>query len=81
VIKLYAVNDFKNDLGYAIADIDSRQIRRIIQKYYSASDNFLWLQPKGEPPILKFGTLTDKEIASYDAAVERSFRATTAAQR
>ena len=74
VIKLYAVNDFKNELGYAIADIDSRQIRRIIQKYYSASDNFLWLQPKGEPPVLKFGTLTDKEIASYNAAVKETIQ-------
>lgn len=63
VLKIYDNTNIKDKIGYVVCDIDSNALRKIMEKYQTKQEIYIWLQPLGDRQILGNGTL---EAASQD---------------
>jgi sensor histidine kinase YesM len=77
VFKIF-YNNATRTIGYIVCDIDPKPISSIIKKYVYSDDQIVWLQTKGDRPIIKAGAMSDRQKAYYDHTValvaDNSFR-------
>ncbi len=59
VLKIYDNANTKKKIGYIVCDIDSKVLKRIMEKYCNNEQMFMWIQPLEDRPILSSGTLED----------------------
>lgn len=65
VLKLYNYVNINSKVGYVVCDIDSKALRKILEKYRVDEEMFIWMQPLGDRPILSAGTLSDSAREDY----------------
>jgi Putative regulator of cell autolysis len=70
VLKLYNNGNHRNVIGYVVCDVDSKVLRKIMEKYSSDKSMFIWLQPMGDRTILSIGNLQDNDANSYQKISE-----------
>jgi len=63
-------NNATRTIGYMVCDIDQKSLKKIIQKYVYSNDQIVWLQCKGDRPIIKVGDLSQKQKVYYDHTVD-----------
>lgn len=66
VLKLYNNSNIQDKIGYVVCDVDSKEIKSIMEKYNTDEEVFIWLQPTGDRPILSSGTLKESDKSSYE---------------
>ncbi|MDC7289416.1 sensor histidine kinase [Blautia schinkii] len=66
VLKLYNYVNINSKVGYVVCDIDSKALRKILEKYRVDEEMFIWMQPLGDRPILCTGNLSDSAREDYD---------------
>ncbi len=69
VFKIFYKNATRT-IGYMVCDIDQKSMNRIIKKYVYSDDQIVWLQCKGDRPIIKVGNPTQKQKVYYDHTVD-----------
>jgi len=57
VLKLYKNSDTSKVIGYIVCDVDSRDIRTIMEKYVTSNDMIIWLQPMDDKKAVSVGTI------------------------
>ena len=55
VLKIYT-NNVRTKIGFLVCDVDLKAITRIIEKYVYSDRQLVWLQPRGDDPLLVFGS-------------------------
>lgn len=70
VLKIYNVGYIRDEIGYVVCDIDSKNFAAIMKKYNINGDMYLWLQPTGDQPILWMGELEEAEEKEVEAFQE-----------
>ncbi|MFA9464942.1 MAG: histidine kinase [Velocimicrobium sp.] len=65
VLKIYDNANTKKKIGYIVCDIDSKVLKRIMEKYCNNEQMFMWIQPFGDRQILSSGTLEDANVDYY----------------
>lgn len=65
VLKLYPYVNISAKCGYVVCDVDSKAIRKIINKYNLNGEMFIWMQPEGDRPILTSAQPTEDTIEDY----------------
>ncbi|MDF2988499.1 MAG: sensor histidine kinase [Eubacterium sp.] len=63
-------NNASKTIGYIVCDIDPKTINKIIGKSVYSNDQIVWLQAKGDRPIIKIGNMTEKQEAYYHHIVD-----------
>lgn len=61
VLKIYSNGNSRNKIGYAVCDIDSKNLLAIMEKYSTGETMYLWFQPMGDRPALCIGRLQENE--------------------
>ncbi len=69
VFKIFYKNATRT-IGYMVCDIDQKSLNKIIKKYVYSDDQIVWLQCKGDRPIIKVGNPTQKQKVYYDHTVD-----------
>ena len=65
VLKLYNYVNINSKVGYVVCDIDSKALRKILEKYRVDEEMYIWMQPLGDRPIVSTGTLSDSASGDY----------------
>lgn len=65
VLKLYNYVNIHSKVGYLVCDIDSKALRKILEKYRVDEEMFIWMQPLSDRPILTAGDLSDNAREDY----------------
>jgi len=71
VLKIYDNTNIKSKKGYIVCDIDSKVIKKIMNKYCNNEDMFIWLQPLGDRPLLTIGNLEEDSVSFYEKIVRQ----------
>ena len=66
-IKLHRINRLGDKIGYVLCDVDSKSIRKIMNKYNISYNTYTWLQPLGDIPVC---VTEDKNGASREYFLE-----------
>lgn len=66
VLKLYENSNVKEKIGYVVCDVDSKRIRKLMEKYITDEEVFMWLQPAGDREMLVSGSLDEKGRDGYE---------------
>ena len=67
VLKIYNSVNIHSKIGYIICDADSKVLKKIMEKYASDSEMFIWLQPLNDRPILSVGEIIENSGNEYEA--------------
>ena len=67
VLKIYNSVTIHSKIGYIICDADSKVLKKIMEKYASDSEMFIWLQPLNDRPILSVGEIIENSGNEYEA--------------
>ena len=70
-LKIYDNSNLKDKVGYIVCDIDSKVLEKIMQKYVTNEEMYIWLQPEGDRQLYAMGTLGEKDRTYYDAISRR----------
>lgn len=65
VLKVYNNTNLRNQLGYIVCDIDSKEIRSMMEKYSLGDEMYMWLQPAGDRPMISIGVLEEADTENY----------------
>lgn len=57
VLKIYDSSNLKEKEGYIVCDIDSKVLEKIMDKYFTNEEMYIWLQPAGDRPLYAIGML------------------------
>lgn len=71
VLKIYDNNNLGRKIGYVVCDIDSKVLKRIMEKYSTQNEMFMWLQPMGDDAIVSIGELEQNSRKYYESAREQ----------
>lgn len=63
-------NNGSRNIGYIVCDIDPKPINSIINKYVYSDNQIIWLQAKGDRPIIKIGDMSDKQKTYFNHIVD-----------
>ncbi|MCF0133360.1 MAG: sensor histidine kinase [Blautia sp.] len=66
VLKFYNYSSSDPRIGYAVCDVDSKVIEKIVRKYRRDEEMYIWLQPPGDRVMLQFGTLDESAQMIYE---------------
>lgn len=55
VLKIYDNVNTSDKIGYVVCDIDSKALTRIMEKYSTYREGYMWLQPSGDRPVAVVG--------------------------
>jgi len=69
VLKIYDHSNLKDKVGYMVCDIDSKVLEKIMKKYITNEEMYIWLQPEGDRQMYATGTLDEGNKAYYDTIV------------
>lgn len=58
VLKLCNYLDVNSKIGYVVCDIDSKAVKKLIEKYRIDDEMVIWMQPSGDRPIVHLGELS-----------------------
>ena len=67
VLKIYNSVNIHSKIGYIVCDADSKVLKKIMEKYASDSEMFIWLQPLNDRPILSVGEIVENSENEYEA--------------
>jgi HAMP domain-containing protein len=70
VLKIYSNNGTKK-IGYMVCDADINSFSRIVEKYSYSDSQIVWLQPKGDRPVLCYGNPLDGQASYYNTAASK----------
>ncbi|MBE5871525.1 MAG: HAMP domain-containing protein [Lachnospiraceae bacterium] len=70
-LKIYDTVSSKDKLGYIICDVDSSAFVKIMEKYSSHLQGYMWLQPEGDRVLVHSGALTEDNREFYEAVTEK----------
>jgi sensor histidine kinase YesM len=68
VLKIYANNSDRR-IGYIVCDTDEKNFLKRVEKYAYSDEQIVWLQPKGDRPVIQIGNLTGTKKDYYLKAV------------
>lgn len=71
VLKIYNNSNIGEKIGYIVCDIDSKVLHKIIEKYRTQKEVFIWLQPLGDKEILTSGILEASSQDYYTKQIKR----------
>ena len=66
VLKIYNSVNIHSKIGYIICDADSKVLKKIMEKYASDSEMFIWLQPLNDRPIFSVGEIIENSGNEYE---------------
>ncbi|MDA3955634.1 sensor histidine kinase [Oceanispirochaeta sp.] len=70
VLNIYSSRNMEK-IGYIVCDVNTNSFTQIIRKYVYSPDQFVWLQPSGDRPLLQFGELSDLMTPFYNETSSR----------
>ena len=65
VLKVYNSVNIHSKIGYVVCDVDSKTLKKIMNKYTSEDEIFIWLQPFNDRVVLSAGDITDSDNDDY----------------
>lgn len=65
-LKIYDNTNLSDKVGYIICDIDSKVIEKIMKKYVTNDEMYIWLQPAGDRQVYAIGTLEEENRFYHD---------------
>lgn len=71
VLKIYDNSNLNDKIGYIVCDIDGKVLERIMKKYITNEEMYIWLQPIGDRQLSAIGTLEEENKVYHDAASSR----------
>ena len=66
VLKVYNSVNIHSKIGYVVCDVDSKILKKIMRKYTSEDEIFIWLQPFNDRPVLAAGNIMDSDSNVYE---------------
>ena len=66
VLKVYNSVNIHSKIGYVVCDVDSKILKKIMKKYTSEDEIFIWLQPFNDRPVLAAGNIMDSDSNVYE---------------
>lgn len=67
VLKIYNSVNIHSKIGYIVCDADSKVLKKIMEKYASDSEMFIWLQPLNDRPVLSVGEIMENSGNEYES--------------
>lgn len=67
VLKLYDSTSLNDKIGYIVCDIDSKVLEKIMEKYVTNEEMYIWLQPQGDRQLFAIGNLEEESIEYHQA--------------
>lgn len=69
VLKIYDHSNLKDKVGYMVCDIDSKVLEKIMKKYITNEEMYIWLQPEGDRQMYAIGTLDEENKVYCDTII------------
>ncbi len=70
VLKIYDNVNTSDKIGYVVCDIDSNVLTKIMDKYSTHREGYMWLQPSGDRVIVETGNLEESNQEYYEEVSE-----------
>lgn len=66
VLKIYDNSNLNDKVGYIVCDIDSKVLEKIMKKYITNEEMYIWLQPIGDRQLYAIGALEEENRIYHD---------------
>ncbi|MCM1122669.1 MAG: sensor histidine kinase [Eubacterium sp.] len=66
VLKIYDSSNLNDKVGYIVCDIDSKVLEKIMKKYVTNEEMYIWLQPAGDRQLYAIGMLEEENQTYHD---------------
>ena len=71
VLKIYNNTNINDKIGYVVCDVDSNVLNKIMEKYRTQAEMYVWLQPLGDRQIIASGNLEEASQTYYNEINQR----------
>ncbi len=71
VLKIYNNTNINDKIGYVVCDVDSNVLNKIMEKYRTQAEMYVWLQPLGDRQIIASGNLEEASETYYNEINQR----------
>lgn len=73
VLKIYDSTSLNDRIGYVVCDADTIVLQKIMEKYVTNDEMYIWLQPLGDRQIYAIGSM-EEENREYCEKIEECIR-------